>query len=192
MNSIDYVKKRIIISMCAILLLILTLVGITYAYFIAKVQGNSSDKSINITAANLELTYGDGNGYIEASKIKPGAVITSKTFTVENTGNKDIENYSVYLENVINELEDYGDLVYELTCSGTKKTCLGISSTFPKPTEKNQEFTLITNSIKVGEIQTYSLTLTYKETNLNQSKDMNKAIEAKVNIKDDTEYANSN
>lgn len=189
MKTMDHVKKRIIISMCAILLLILTLFGITYAYFLAKVQGNSSDKSVEVIAANLELTYGDGNGIISVEAIEPGTTITEKKFTVENTGSKDIDTYDVYLENVINELEVYGDLVYELTCSSTKGNCKGSSGTFPKPTEENPDTTLITNSIQVDEIQTYSLILTYKETYLNQSTDMNKKIEAKINIKDDTEYS---
>ena len=45
MKTMDHVKKRIIISMCAIVMLIITLVGITYAYFVSGVQTNTTDSS---------------------------------------------------------------------------------------------------------------------------------------------------
>ena len=37
-EKLSLVKKKIIISMCAIILLVLTLFGITYAYFTSKVK----------------------------------------------------------------------------------------------------------------------------------------------------------
>ncbi len=182
MHDIDNVKKRIITSMIAILLLIFALFGITYAYFTAKVKGNTNDKSVDVSAGKLELTYGDGNGFIKVDKIQPGEVIKSKTFTVKNTGTGDIDSYEVILENVINELKYYNDLTYELECKSDIGTCGGSDDTFPI-----YDNSIITNSIKVGETHTYTLTLTYHETNLDQSDDMDKNIEAKVNIRD-SEY----
>lgn len=179
MHDIDNVKKRIITSMIAILLLIFALFGITYAYFTAKVKGNTNDKSVDVSAGKLELVYGDGNGFIKVDKIQPGEVIKSKTFTVKNTGTGDIDGYEVILENVINELKYYNDLTYELECKSDIGTCGGSDDTFPI-----YDNSIITNSIKVGETHTYTLTLTYHETNLDQSDDMNKTVEAKVNIRD--------
>ena len=179
MHDIDSVKKRIITSMIAILLLIFALFGITYAYFTAKVKGNTNDKSVDVSAGKLELTYCDGNGFIKVDKIQPGEVIKSKTFTVKNTGTGDIDSYEVILENVINELKYYNDLTYELECISNVGTCKGTNNTFPI-----YDNPIVVNSIKVGETHTYTLTLSYHETNLDQSDDMDKTIEAKVNIRD--------
>lgn len=181
MSSMDIVKKRIIISMGAIVLLILTLVGITYAYFIASVRGNTNNKSVTVSAGMLRITYGDGNSNITAEKIMPGTVIKEKTFTVKNTGTRIVENYDVYLDNVINELENYKDLTYVLTCKLDDGTvCNGSSGIFPKSRQ-----VIATNTIDVDVIHNYKLVVTYNETNKDQSIDMNKTIDAKVNIKDD-------
>ena len=181
MSSIRVVKKKLIISMTAIVLLIITLVGITYAYFSAKVIGNKNDESVSVGAGSLSLVYGDGNNTIIASGIEPNTTVKSKTFTVENNGDNRVENYDVILENVINELDDYEDLTYTLTCESTDEfDCTGSEGIFPKSQE-----VIATNSINPGVIHEYVLTLTYKETGNDQSHDMNKLIEAKVNIKDD-------
>ncbi|MBQ3021117.1 MAG: hypothetical protein IJD92_02695 [Bacilli bacterium] len=180
MDKMDNVKKRIIISMCAIVMLILTLVGITYAYFLSKIVGNTNDKSIGITAGRLELTYGDGNNTIVVKNLVPGKTIQSKTFTVENTGTSLVENYDVYLENVVNELEYYEDLTYVLECTTDNGECNGSSGVFPKG-----DAVIVTNSIDKEVIHNYKLTITYNETNTDQSDDMNKVVSCKVNIKDD-------
>ena len=179
MYDIDSVKKRIITSMIAILLLIFALFGITYAYFTAKVKGNTNDKSVDVSAGKLKLIYGDGNGFIKVDKIQPGEVIKSKTFTVKNVGDGDIDSYEVILENVVNELKYYNDLTFELKCRSDMGDCNSINDVFPI-----YDNAIISNSIKIGETHTYTLTLTYHETNLDQSDDMDKNIEAKVNIRD--------
>lgn len=179
MEKTDEIKRKIITSMVAIILLILTIFGITYAYFVSKVKGNTNDKSVDVSAGKLELTYNDGNGYIKVEKIQPGVVLKSKTFTVKNTGTGSIDSYEIILENVINELKYYNDLTYELECISDKGTCNGTNDTFPI-----YDNSIITNSIKTGETHTYTLTLSYNETYLDQSDDMAKTIEAKVNIRD--------
>lgn len=186
MQTMDYVRKKIIISISALILLVLTLLGITYAYFTTKISGNTSDKSVVVTAAKLELTYNDGNGAVIVEKVEPGITLESKTFTVKNTGTKDIDSYDVVMEVIENELEFYGDLVYELTCASDGEACHGSSSSFP-----TEDKVLITNSIKVGVTHSYTLTVTYKETGLDQSNDMNKKVEGNIIIRDETEYKES-
>lgn len=180
MHSMDSVKRRIITSMVAILLLVITLFGITYAYFIAKVKGNEEDTSINIKAGKLELTYIDGEDTINVENIQPGVLLESKTFSVKNTGTEDIKSYEVYLIDVINQLNYPEHLRYELTCVSDLNVCKGNTTTFPQNDSK-----LITNSILEGETQTYTLVLRYLETNTDQSKDMNKQVSARVSIKDE-------
>ena len=99
MQGMDHVKKRIIISMISILILIIALFGITYAYFTTKAKGNEDDKSASVTAGKLEVTYKEGNGEIVAEKLMPGDVVASKTFSVVNTGTATTD-YLVIVENV--------------------------------------------------------------------------------------------
>jgi len=175
------VKKKIIISMCAIILLVLTLFGITFAYFTSKVEGNKNETSISVTAAELKLEYNGENSYIEVNALFPGQKIESKVFSVENTGTREINNYDVILENLVNDLSKYEDLTYELKCeSSDEYDCNGSTGIFPN---KNQ--VIATNTINAKTKHTYILKLTYNETNTNQSVDMNKEISAKVNIKHD-------
>ena len=57
-------KQKIIISISGIFIVMLALVGLTYAYFLTRITGNENDKSISVTTANLELVYGNDDGSI--------------------------------------------------------------------------------------------------------------------------------
>ena len=66
-------RQKIIVSIRGIFIVLLALVGLTYAYFLTQIKGNENDKSISVTTANLILEYTDGNGILEPSgKIVPG------------------------------------------------------------------------------------------------------------------------
>ncbi len=173
-------KQRITFSVVGITIILLTLVGLTYAYYLTRIQGNTNNKSIDITSAYLRLRYDDGNKEITMKNIMPGTIIGTKTFSVTNEGNAKVDGYAVYLEDLINELSRKDDLVYTLTCTTNKKdkSCAGKSeTTFP-----TTNGIIITNSIEVEETQKYELKVTYKEMNIDQSIDMNKNISGKIQI----------
>ena len=175
-------KQQIIVSITGIFIVLLILIGLTYAYFLTKIKGNDNVKSIAVSTANLELTYGDGNGTITVSNMEPGEDIPEKTFTVTNNGNATVDNYAVYLEELINTLTRNDDMVYTLTCTSSvaNKTCNGVDeTTFP-----NKNGLIVTNSIDKDEVQTYSLKLNYKEMGVDQSADMGKEVSAKIQIYD--------
>ena len=81
-------RQKIIVSVTGIFLVLLLLVGLTYAYFLTKINGNENTKSISVTTANLALVYGDDDGSVIGANetITPGKKFESKTFTVTNTG----------------------------------------------------------------------------------------------------------
>ena len=173
-------RQKIIISITGIVLVSLILIGLTYAYFLTKITGNTNTKSISVTTANLRLIYGDGNGDITSTNILPSTTIDTKTFTVKNEGNATVNNYAVYLEELVNTLSRTSDMVYTLTCTSDKenKTCKGVEETsFP-----TQNGIIVTNNIDVGETHSYELKVDYLEPNVDQSEDMNKTIGAKVQI----------
>ena len=190
-------RQRIIISVTGIFIVLLILVGLTYAYFLTKIKGNDNEKSISVTTADLKLEYSDINDILVSEEnVEPGNSWT-KTFAVTNNGNKTVTNYGVALENIENGLERKEDLVYTLTCtqytkatykvenkvaSGTTSgTCNGVNSETTYPSVGT---VLVENSIDTDKVQAYTLTVTYKETNTDQSVDMNKRFSGKVNIVD--------
>ena len=173
-------KRMIIISITGIVLVTLIMLGLTYAYFMVKVYGNNSDKSLGVTLANLQIKYADNNDVLTGDKIEPGVILPSKTFTVSNIGDGKVNDYAVYLENVVNTFSIHEDIKYTLSCSSNKgNECNGVDTetTFP-----NVNGLIVTNDLEVGEIHTYVLTVQYKETGVDQSIDMGKTLSAKIQI----------
>ena len=182
-------RQKIIISVTSIFLVLLILVGLTYAYFLTQIKGNTNERSISVLTADLKLEYGDGNGLITAVNVIPGVYVTGndgKTFTVENKGNATVENYGIFLTEVVNTLADTSDLVYTLTCvsknvqtNEVSGTCNGVSSETEFPTNNSL---VVTNDIAVGIRHEYRLDVLFKETNDDQSDNMNKTISAKIDL----------
>ncbi len=192
-------RQKIMVSVTGIFLMLLLLVGLTYAYFLTRITGNTNDKSISVSTANLAIVYGNDDGSVIGSgeKITPGTTFEPKTFTVTNNGNANtdyvvvIENANVtYAETI--EVDgvtqtagaeatfESNDFTYTLTC---ESGCNSVEEPTTFPIEGG---ILVGNRLDVGETQTYSFTLTYNETGENQTNDMNKKLEAKINIKDIT------
>ena len=191
-------KAKIIVSISGIVLVMLILLGLTYAYFLTKIKGNDNEKSISVTTANLILEYADVNDeLITDSAVEPGKSWT-KTFVATNKGNKAV-TYGVALENIVNTLERKDDLVYTLDCKQYSKTGFSIDKTNKTVTgtisgtcnSVTTETTfpsigtiIVQNEIADDKAQVYTLTITYKEMNVDQSVDMNKTFSAKANIVD--------
>ena len=193
-------KQKIIISITGIILVSLILIGLTYAYFLTKITGNTNSKSISVTTANLVLKYGEETqDIITKEALMPGETAAVKVFSATNEGNSDV-TYGAALENIVNGLSRQEDLVYTLTCTSYLKsgfslssdgtitgtvdgTCNGVSTEKQFPSTSTLSV-MVTNTIDTTHTQAYKLTITYKEMNVDQSTDMNKTFSAKVNIVD--------
>ena len=170
-------RNKIIVSIVGITIVLLALLGITYAYYLTRIEGNTNTNSISITTADLKLVYGDGKGSVTKENIMPGTTI-EKTFTVTNDGNNKVDLYAVYLEELVNTLSRTPDLTYVLTCESTGEDCDGAEGEFPTLAGM-----IVTNSIDTDVTHTYKLTVTYKnEENIDQSIDMGSRISAFVQI----------
>ena len=123
-------KNKIIVSIVGISIISLALIGLTYGYYLTRIQGNTNNKSISISTANLELTYSDNSDVITGANIVPGTTLGTKTFTVTNSGNNNVDSYSVGLVNVINTFTRLDDIKYTVTCSSSvaDKTCNGVKT----------------------------------------------------------------
>ena len=192
-------NQKIIVSITGIFLVLMILVGLTYAYFLTKITGNTNEKSISVTTANLVLEYGENTNVVQGiSNAEPGYSV-EKIFTATNKGNSTV-TYGAALESIVNGLTRQEDLVYTLTCTSYLKegfslasngtitgtvdgTCSGVTTEKQFPSTSTMSV-MTTNTIDTTHTHAYKLTVTYKEMNVDQSTDMNKTFSAKVNIVD--------
>jgi hypothetical protein len=202
-------KNKIIVSIVGIVIVTLALLGITYAYYLTRIEGNTNTNSISITTAKLELIYNDGDGSIIGSgkTLVPDNdnPVGTKVFTVTNNGNETVEDYAVILENfavkyhsgsdtgkitsLVNGEDGNPDMKLVITCKSYKNytttkvetgTCNGMDGFLPEKSD-----ILLTNTIDKDITHEYTATLTYLEDGTNQSDDMNKTITGKFNINHD-------
>jgi len=199
-------RQKIIVSVTGIFIVLLVLLGLTYAYFLTRITGNGNPTSISVSTANLELVYGDGTVNIISSPtpIEPGKFEASKDFTVTNNGDV-LTEYAVTLEDfsityandtvidgvsvasgTVTKMEYPEDMKMEITCTiesddeiRNGRKCGSKDGTLP-----TENSILLTNSIEVDDIHKYVLTLTYIDSGIDQSKDMNKTIKGKIDIID--------
>ena len=177
-------KQKIIVSIAGIIIVLLTLLGLTYGYYLARIIGNTNSKSIDVITADTELTFLDGSNTITANNIIPGDSITGnegKIFSVKNTGDVTI-NYAVVLDNVTNQFYNESDVQYKLYKSGNL-----VSTGFIRNSTANnyQKQVLYDNvSIDSGKTDEYKLVVDYIESGVDQSVDMGKILTVRVNIAD--------
>ena len=172
-------RQKIIISVTGIFIVLLALIGLTYAYFLTQVQGNTNDTSISITTANLRLVYNDGSPNVVAENLIPSDAVYEKTFTVTNEGNANI-TYGVFMIDVINTFERKSDVKYTMECSTTGTLNCGTVTT--ETTFPNGISELVTATIEPNKTHTYTFKFTYKDTGTDQSVDMGKELQGKIQI----------
>ena len=184
-------KQKIIVSIVGITIVLLALLGITYAYYLTRIEGNTNTNSISVSTANLKLVYSDGNEELDFTNIMPGWINDGlnnnpepKTFSVTNRGNASVNEYAVSLEEVTNTLTRTEDLTYTLKCTQKDSsgnivgTCNGNNGEYPKVNQM-----IITNSIESSYTHEYELVVNYiNHETINQSIDMGSTIKGKVQI----------
>ncbi len=112
-------KNVVFLTVLAVATLLTAVVGTTFAYFTATVNGNNQAQTTTITTANnLGITFSDGDD-ISDSNIVPGwQSPRSKTIVVTNNGDAAV-NYQIDWTNVNNTFSkgssNSDDLVYSLT-----------------------------------------------------------------------------
>ena len=148
-----------------IILLLLGVMGMSYAWFSASVKEVDVKDQV-VTTGTLELTYIDG-AEIKLVNARPGATIT-KEVRVKNTGTLDAE-YNLVWQVLKNEITN-DEMVMSLTCQrlnpngDEEEKCEGLDET---PISGNK--VLKGRDIPSGYTHVYEVTITFKETNSNQN-----------------------
>ena len=187
-------KQKLIISITGITIVLLALLGLTYGYYLTRIEGNTNSNSISITTADLTLKYDDGSSYINLTNIMPGITTDGegdnpepKIFTVTNDGSNDVE-YSIGMDEVTNTLTRTQDLTYSITCVEKLITAADTAYTACTNTSSNSgEYPktnsyLFTNQIKQNYVQKYVVVISYANPDEDQSIDMGSTIKGRMQI----------
>ena len=187
-NLKELFKNKSVIYLSVVLGLLLV-IGVSYAYFSITVNGNEEAKDITVTTGNLSLYYNSGPE-LKVDNIEPGKILI-KEFTVTNTGDFDTE-FDINMTDMINTIEK-DELVYTLDCVSYEKygqegqtevgTCDGQGTTpfiySEVPTSQKLKGN---NPIKVGVTNKYKLTITFVETGSVQNYNQGKKFIGKIQI----------
>jgi len=177
-------SNKIKIIVITLLVFIVSVAGISYAYFTIRVTGNEEASSMRLTTANMQLIYTDVQ-IVSGEYTQPGWTQT-KTLTVQNTGNQTVE-YAIIWRDLYNEITN-GELVISATCTSNVQgnTCNGIDEKIV-PTKLTEAHNILVKSgisIEPNETHTYTLTALFKETGSNQNYNQNKEFYGTLNIAD--------
>ena len=175
-------SNKIKIIVLTFLILLVSVAGISYAYFTIQITGNDTASSMRLRTANMSLVYNDVQ-IVSGEYATPGWSDT-KTLTVTNNGNV-TAYYTIIWRDLINEVTN-GELVISATCSSTSGSCPTISETVvPTTTPEGHNINVKKNiEIPVGVTHTYTLTAEFKETGSNQNYNQNKEFYGTLNIKE--------
>ena len=180
-------KNKRVLMLVFIGVVLISLIAVAYAYFIATV---SVPKQQEITAetGTMRLLMNDGNtGW---SEVWDFGESKSKTFTLQNTGSLPV-TVDLYWKNLVNTFLE-GSMVYNLkqTTDTSEETYLvGSASTFENiPTSATSVSTnKIAEQITVPANKTYTYTLTIQLVNsptVDQTADLNANFYTEFDIKE--------
>ena len=197
-------KIKNVIAISIISLLVLGVVGVSYAYFRLQIEGSGND--IVLDTGDLRLKYTDGKE-ISLSNAMPGDSV-SKTVTVENIGTRDVK-YSLYWDELINTIMHY-ELNYTMECksyknygtssqveSGTCNKIFGkvpltesemtpLSASVQTVDETTSISALIKSKILIesGITHEYTITVSFDNLDYDQSYNMKKSFTGKISVRE--------
>lgn len=150
--------------------ILVSTVGLTYAYFVINVSGNENANKIEATTGTLKLNYVDGPE-IKETDVYPGWSIT-KSISVENTGTYDTY-YSIEWDSLTNTIIN-DELVLSATCvSELNGSCDGITQ---NPIGNGIGSIKTDIYIAPGDKHTYTLTISFLEMSSEQNYNQNKSF----------------
>lgn len=157
------------------LVLVLSILGISYAYLVTRVVGNETASSITASLGKLEVTFADTE-VIQSNEVVPGWKQT-KTFTVQNTGSLPT-TYSIKWDYINNNLINKTDLVYSLVSAngGTNITDTQVPNT-------GNDILIANNvTLALSQMHTYTFTIEYLYKITDQSSDAVTNFSAKLKV----------
>ena len=170
-------NKKIYIML--VVSILLTVIGVSLAYFSLNIIGNDTAKYNTITTGDLSLTYND-TSELSFDNALPGDSIT-KTITVKNTGTEEV-SYNLVWQELTNTITN-NELVIEGTCKNfnSSNTEDGKCSAISKKAVKEGNVTS-NIPIKPGYTQEYEVKITFIDTGRLQNYNKNKSFKGKLGL----------
>ena len=201
-------KKTLVLSIIAIAILLIIVVGATYAYFMAQ-GGSSANTNLDVqtnTTDNLSFSVGDAinitatqDNFAQGLGNQAGSTTATATLTANNATNTATRNYYLYLNITSNDFEytvdsDTPELILTVTdpdgspvqsISGLEYVTVGdgdnqVISGFDITTASNYEITSTGT-----ETQTWNVTVTFVNLESDQEGNTNKTFEATLIIQEE-------
>lgn len=135
--------------------LLISLAGLTYSYFSLVIEGNDTASSVNLKTAQVGIEFESGPEII-ADDITVSWEETIE-FNIQNNSGIDIY-YEIIWKDVINNLIDKENLVYNMTCESNMDTCEEQNET---EVPGSSEIILTNIELKAQETHSYVLTMEY-------------------------------
>ncbi len=162
-------------------LVLIVLIGVTFAYFTAQIIGDR--KEISVTTADLKVIFTNGES-ITGEEIEPGWSIT-KTFSVENK-TKGTYNYNIVIKDLVNTTTTYGYLKYKITSTNDGYN-MSEYVDVPKSTTATDTILVYSVSIPKDVKQEYTIEIVYENDEVvDQSEDMGKSFNGSLFITEGT------
>lgn len=163
--------KENILIILAVLILMLTVVGATYAYLNVSIINNTTPLNVATDTVTLEYTDCGSNNdsdsednhcqFIEA-ELKPGDSV-EKTFRVRNIGTN-VANYTIMFRRLLNTFTN-NELVYKLediTDSSNPITIVDSNTVVPYNATEANNIGITTDTVAINSTKEYKMTITFK------------------------------
>ncbi len=190
MNDNQKKGNTVLLTVIAVATLLVAVVGATFAYFTASVQGNNTASSVIVNTATLgNIVYENGDE-IKMDNAYPGAYSNEIEFTISAVDNTVALPYDIRWVNVTNSFNPTSELVYTLSSEKTGSGTLVDFTEAPGYDEGNSYATAPTaagiigsGSLGIGgDTHTYTMQVHFLETASNQNSNQGKSFVGKIEV----------
>lgn len=166
-------KRNVILSLFSIGIVIMTAIGLTFAYFSVKMTGTAG--ITNITTGTIgKITFDGGADFQTSSEIEPPWT-ESKTFTI--TVAPSVVSQTIYV------WMDYSNTVPELTFNVSNTSDGAVGDVVLDTTGTTKTVKLVEKTFEAStttQVIEYTITITLPETGVNQNQNQGKSFSASM------------
>ena len=164
--------------------ILISLIGISLAYFATQIVGKEKDISVN--TKDLRIIFNNGDAITGENVVAEDNWSMTKTFSVENKSNSTYK-YNIVIKDLINTFKTTGYLQYKITSTDGGYNMTSFEDV-PKRSTATDTVLAYSVSIEAGVTQNYTITIQYpNDANIDQSDDMGAELSGKLYISEGTE-----
>ena len=158
---------------------LISLIGISLAYFATQIVGKEKDISVN--TKDLRIIFNNGDAITGENVVAEDNWSMTKTFSVENKSNSTYK-YNIVIKDLINTFKTTGYLQYKITSTDGGYNMTSFEDV-PKRSTITDTVLAYSVSIDEGTTQNYTITIQYpNDANIDQSDDMGATLSGKLYI----------